>query len=121
MRSTQPRCRTSSGPKALLPSPSLRGIPGGTYVHQAVEAYSRWLQESRLPKLLVKVKPGAIITPEVAEWVEDSFPNTESVDVGRGIHFIREDHPREIGDAVAEWLTRILARPILRPGPSSRT
>ena len=78
-------------------------------VHEAVEAYSRWLQESQLPKLLVKVRPGALIPPDVAEWVESSFPNLESVDVGRGIHFIQEDHPHEIGDAVASWLERIQA------------
>ncbi len=76
-------------------------------VHAAVEDYSRWLRHSEIPKLLLKATPGAIVTPEVAGWVEAGFANLDSVDVGRGIHFIQEDCPHEIGAAVASWLERI--------------
>jgi haloalkane dehalogenase len=76
-------------------------------VHQAVAAYSAWLQETELPKLLVRVSPGAVTPRQVAEWVEASFPNLTTVDVGKGLHFIQEDHPRAIGRAVAEWLGRL--------------
>ena len=48
--------------------------------------------------------PGALIPLPAAEWVERSFPNLTTVDVGKGLHFIQEDHPRAIGRAVAEWL-----------------
>ncbi|MFQ5349949.1 MAG: haloalkane dehalogenase [Thermoanaerobaculia bacterium] len=73
-------------------------------VHDAVAAYSDWLQHTELPKLFVRVHPGAVLPRPVAEWVEASFPNLRSVDVGKGIHFIQEDHPQAIGRAVAEWL-----------------
>jgi len=73
-------------------------------VHEVVAAYSAWLQETELPKLFVRVQPGAITPRRVADWVESSFPNLTTVDVGKGLHFIQEDHPRAIGQAVAEWL-----------------
>jgi haloalkane dehalogenase len=74
-------------------------------VHDAVAAYSEWLLETDLPKLFVRVRPGAIMPRRVADWVEGSFANLTTVDVGRGLHFIQEDHPRAIGQAVAEWLS----------------
>ena len=47
---------------------------------------------------------GAILPRRVADWVEGSFPNLTTVDVGKGLYFIQEDHPRAIGRAIAEWL-----------------
>ena len=73
-------------------------------VHEAVAAYSAWLQESETPKLLVEARPGAIMPRQLAEWVKESFPNLTTVDVGKGLHYIQEDHPRAIGRAVARWL-----------------
>ncbi len=73
-------------------------------MHEAVATYSGWLQETELPKLFVRVEPGALIPSRVADWVEGSFPNLTTVDVGKGLHFIQEDHPQAIGQAIAEWL-----------------
>ena len=73
-------------------------------VAEIVEAYSRWLQQTELPKLLFKVTPGAIMPPPVVDWAAVSFKNLETVDLGDGIHFVQEDHPHEIGSALAAWL-----------------
>jgi haloalkane dehalogenase len=34
------------------------------------------------------------------------FPNTESVFVGKGRHYIQEDQPVAIGVALSNWLER---------------
>jgi len=71
-------------------------------VVQAAQAYSDWLKKTPLPKLLLYAQPGAIMRNLVG-WCQESFPNLKSVDIGPGVHFLQEDHPHEIGEAVAEW------------------
>ncbi|HEY7074032.1 MAG TPA: haloalkane dehalogenase [Solirubrobacteraceae bacterium] len=73
-------------------------------VHEAVAAYSAWLQTSDLPKLLFHASPGASVTAPVVAWAKQRFPNLTTVDLGAGIHFLQEDHPHEIGEALARWL-----------------
>ena len=72
-------------------------------VHEAVDEYSRWLQETDLPKLLFYASPGGIIDAPTLAWCRKSFPNLETVDIGDGIHFIQEDNPHLIGEKLAEW------------------
>jgi haloalkane dehalogenase len=66
-----------------------------------VESYGAWLASSDLPKLFVNAEPGAILTGEQREFCR-SWPNQQEVTV-KGIHFIQEDSPDEIGQAVAKW------------------
>ena len=40
-------------------------------------------------------------------WIEKHFPNTASVHVGEGLHFIQEDQPHAIGRALAEWYQQL--------------
>ena len=72
-------------------------------VHEAVTAYEAWLRQTRLPKLLLHARPGAIIRPETVAWAEENLPNLRSVSIGKGIHFVQEDHPARIGQELAEW------------------
>ena len=70
---------------------------------ELIEAYSQWLQKSKIPKLCLHSQPGAIINSEYAQWIEKSIPNTKMVDIGGGIHFVQEDNPHGIGKAISEW------------------
>ena len=72
-------------------------------VAEAVESYSRKLQESELPKLLFTADPGGIISPARAEWAESHLKNLKIVDIGPGIHFLQEDNPHLIGREIALW------------------
>ena len=74
-------------------------------VVEIVDAYSAWLSESDIPKLFVNAEPGAILTGEQREFCR-SWPNQREVTV-RGVHFIQEDSPDEIGEAIAGWLADI--------------
>ena len=78
-------------------------------VAEAVGAYSAWLQETEVPKLLFAATPGALITAPVVEWARSALPNLEVVDLGEGIHYVQEDHPEEIGRGIARWLAELRA------------
>jgi haloalkane dehalogenase len=73
-----------------------------TNVTEIVSAYADWLKQSALPKLFVNAEPGAILIGPQREFCRQ-WPNQREVTV-RGSHFIQEDSPHEIGDAVAGWL-----------------
>ena len=63
----------------------------------------RWLATSDVPKLLLTFEPGVLITEPVARWCQGRFRNLTMRKIGPGAHFVQEDHPAEIGDAVKEW------------------
>ena len=74
-------------------------------VAQIVDGYARWLANSMVPKLFVNADPGSILTGAQREFCRN-WPNQEEVTV-RGIHFVQEDSPAEIGEAIASFLGRI--------------
>jgi haloalkane dehalogenase len=68
-----------------------------------VNDYARWLSKSGdVPKLFVNAEPGSILTGRLRELCR-SWPNQREVTV-RGTHFIQEDSPDEIGEAVANFV-----------------
>ncbi|MCY4563391.1 MAG: haloalkane dehalogenase, partial [Gammaproteobacteria bacterium] len=64
--------------------------------------YADWLSECDVPKLFVNAEPGALITGAVREYCR-GWPNQTEVTV-QGSHFIQEDSPEEIGEAIRSWL-----------------
>jgi haloalkane dehalogenase len=67
-----------------------------------VQDYADWLSECRVPKLFVNADPGAILTGPQREFCR-AWPNQTEVTV-KGSHFIQEDSPHEIGEALRSWL-----------------
>lgn len=67
-----------------------------------VQSYADWLGQSQLPKLFINAEPGSILTGAQREFCR-SWPNQTEVTVA-GNHFIQEDSPDEIGQAIASWL-----------------
>lgn len=72
-------------------------------VTEAVDDFSEWLTKTDLPKLLLTAQPGAIMRV-TGQWCIDNLPNLTHVDVGPGVHFIQEDRPHEIGEAISSWM-----------------
>ena len=68
---------------------------------EIVQACTDWLAEADLPKLFINAEPGAILTGEQREFCR-SWPNQTEVTV-LGNHFLQEDSPHEIGQAIAKW------------------
>ena len=68
-----------------------------------VDAYAGWLKTSDVPKLFLKAEPGGILAGgQVLEHAR-SLPAQTEVTV-KGVHFVQEDSPDEIGGAVAGWI-----------------
>ena len=70
---------------------------------------AQWLAKSSVPKLFVNAEPGSILVGPQREFCR-TWPNQREVTV-RGLHFIQEDSPDEIGRAVADFVRRL---PVLR-------
>ena len=79
------------------------GVPAD--VVEIVRRYGAWLAQSPVPKLFVNADPGAILTGRQRD-VCRRWPNQTEVTV-RGSHFIQEDSPHEIGEALARWYTQL--------------
>jgi haloalkane dehalogenase len=72
-------------------------------VHDIVDAYSTWLQSSDSPpKLFINGDPGIILIGPQREFARQ-LPNQEEITV-KGLHFIQEDSPTEIGEAVVRFI-----------------
>jgi haloalkane dehalogenase len=67
-----------------------------------VDDYAHWLGAgAMLPKLFVNAEPGAILIGRQREYCRQ-WPNQREVTVA-GAHFLQEDSPHQIGEAVADW------------------
>jgi haloalkane dehalogenase len=67
-----------------------------------VNEYGQWLAGSDVPKLFINAEPGEIINDRVREIIRTWPCLTETTVSGR--HFIQEDSPDEIGQAIARFV-----------------
>jgi len=67
--------------------------------------YSEWLCVSEVPKLFINADPGVILTGAQRKFCR-GWKNQEEVTV-RGSHFVQEDSPQEIGEAICAFLARV--------------
>ncbi len=79
---------------------SLEGVPAD--VTAIVTSYSQWLSTSTLPKLFVIAEPGSILTGAQRVYCR-TWPNQREVTV-KGIHFVQEVSPTEMGTSIAHFL-----------------
>lgn len=70
-------------------------------VVEIVDAYAGWLATSEVPKLFINADPGVILAGAQREYCR-RWRNQREVTV-KGSHFIQEDSPVQIGQAIAEW------------------
>ena len=70
-----------------------------------VQEYADWMATNDLPKLFVNAEPGAILVGAQREFCR-GWKNQTEVTV-RGSHFIQEDSPTEIGEALHAWLSAL--------------
>jgi haloalkane dehalogenase len=73
-------------------------------VYSIVNNYSTWLAQSDVPKLFINAESGAFVQGRIRELIR-TWPNLTEITV-KGIHFIQEDSPNEIGGAVADFVRR---------------
>jgi haloalkane dehalogenase len=71
-------------------------------VTEIVERCGRWLEQCDIPKLFVDAEPGVLITNAARAFCR-SWRNQRAITV-RGLHFVQEDAPHEIGVALGDFL-----------------
>ncbi|MBT4043655.1 MAG: haloalkane dehalogenase [Rhodospirillaceae bacterium] len=74
-------------------------------VCKIVDDYGAWLSQCDVPKLFLNADPGSILIGQQREFCR-TWPNQQEVTI-KGIHFVQEDSPDEIGQAVAEFVKGI--------------
>ena len=74
-------------------------------VVEVVSSYAEWLSASEVPKLFVNADPGSILVGSQRDFCR-GWPNQSEVTVP-GLHFIQEDSPEEIGEAISSWLENL--------------
>jgi len=74
-------------------------------VCKIVSEYSDWMSKNNIPKLFINAEPGAIIQGVVRDFCR-TWNNQSEITV-KGIHFIQEDSPNEIGSAIRKWYEEI--------------
>ena len=70
-------------------------------VCKIVDDYSSWMSINEIPKLFINADPGSILTGKQREFCR-KWNNQQELTV-RGNHFIQEDSPKEIGEAISNW------------------
>jgi len=73
-------------------------------VTEIMNSYSEWLSKSSVPKLFVNSEPGGLpgsLRDFCRTW------NAQREVTVRGLHFMQEDSPHEIGRAIADWLASV--------------
>ncbi len=67
-----------------------------------INRVGQWLSTSDLPKLFINAYPGSILTGRQRDFCR-TWPNQQERTV-LGIHYMQEDSPHQIGEALADFL-----------------
>jgi haloalkane dehalogenase len=70
-----------------------------------VEQYGGWMAHNDYPKLLISANPGSILVGRGLEFCR-MWRNQQEV-VVKGIHFIQEDSPHQIGTALQNFIAEL--------------
>ena len=95
------RTRDSRWPTLIWPRElPIEGEPAD--VVSIVDDYAAWLATTDLPKLFISAEPGALLVGRAREFCQ-TWRNQQEASV-KGIHFIQEDSPDEIGAALRSFV-----------------
>jgi haloalkane dehalogenase len=83
-----------------------------------VDAYAKWLSCSPIPKLFINGEPAGFLIGAQREFCR-KWPNQQEVTV-KGAHFLPEDSPGEVGDAIARFAAKVLAHQVSAAPPQER-
>ncbi|MFV2055718.1 MAG: alpha/beta fold hydrolase [Thiohalomonadales bacterium] len=92
--------------------PILGGAPDG-FGDTNIELLGRnakFLMQNPLPRLFIYALPGVLIQENSVGVIEESFNPENSLTITKlsgGKHFLQEDIPEELGDAIQQWYENI--------------
>jgi len=77
------------------------GRPASTYA--IIAAYARYLKTTTTPKLALYGSPGYVMPLSVLTRWGSGTPNLTIASVGKGYHYLSEDQPGSIAQAILTW------------------
>ncbi len=69
-----------------------------------IARYASFMASSAMPKLFINADPGSILTGKMRDFCR-TWPNQTETTVS-GLHFIQEDSPDEIAQAIDHWVSK---------------
>jgi haloalkane dehalogenase len=87
-------------------------------VVEVVDSYARWMSTNYIPKLFINGDPAGFLIGEQREFCR-AWPNQQEVTV-KGAHFLQEDSPHEVGEALRQFVAKVLAGQIGRQQSSTK-
>jgi len=70
-----------------------------------VREQSEWLLADNVPKLAIIGDPGRYISPDFLNRYLTEIEQLSIVEIEDSVHFLMEDHPEEVAQSLAVWLT----------------
>jgi len=98
---TDPARRTSI--LTLAQQVPVAGTP--TDMSGVLHTLAKGLSDPQLPKLLLAAHPGAVIDDDVRGWIASHVAHLTTVEIGSASHFVPEEQPDALADALLGWLT----------------
>ena len=74
---------------------------------QIINKYNRWIAETDVPVHILWAKPGSLFRKEYIPIMRKEFPKMTDQCIGKSKHYLQEDLPDEIGQAINEWYEKI--------------
>ncbi len=71
-----------------------------------INSYNKWLSNTTIPFHILWAKPGSLFRKEYIPLMRKEFPNMTDECIGKSKHYIQEDLPHEIGNAIIEWFSK---------------
>ena len=76
-------------------------------VLDCVAEYSKFLQETEIPKLMLYTVPGFVTTMNCVEWCQNNLPNLRTADLEEGLYLAPESNPKMFGQILSDWYLEI--------------
>lgn len=79
-------------------------LPNGSQpIKDLIENYSKSLQKSQIPKLLMYSVPGFMTSMSSVKWASANLPKLKMIDLGDALHCPQETNPKEVSQALVDW------------------
>jgi haloalkane dehalogenase len=65
------------------------------------------LDGTKIPFLILSANPGFILRKKSIEYAKEHYPNLTIQHLGKGKHFLPEDHPKAMGKHINDWLVNL--------------
>lgn len=76
-------------------------------VVELITRYSKWLEKTSIPKLMLYAIPGFITTVATVQWARDHLKNIDLVGLDDVLHFAQESVPELLSEKLREWYLAI--------------